>query len=254
MIVGTRLAVEPGRGKRAVPVRSAFVGAVVGVLGVVGCLTLGRGLRSTVDDPARAGVTWDLAAGADGCRCRRTSSTPSSPTTMSPTHSARSGYGRSRSTAARSRRSGPPALDGDIDFVVLDGRAPVAADEVAMAPVTMDELGLRIGDEIGVGPGSVRPARVVGRVLLPATSHTDYDQSAWMTIGRVGASPAARARRRPGEGVRPAPLEGGHRRRRADERLTALGVEYVGSPEARSRRGPRQHPHPAGRPGACSSR
>ena len=66
VIVGTRLALEPGRGHRAVPVRSAFVGAIVGVLGVVGCLTVGRGLRSTVDDPARAGVTWDVAAGIDG--------------------------------------------------------------------------------------------------------------------------------------------------------------------------------------------
>ena len=55
MLVGTRLAVEPGRGKRAVPVRSAFVGAVAGVLGVVACLTLGRGLTATVDDPARRG-------------------------------------------------------------------------------------------------------------------------------------------------------------------------------------------------------
>ena len=77
---------------------------------------------------------------------------------------------------------GTTPLVGDIDFVILDGRAPVAPDEVALAPVTMDQLGLRIGDEIGVGPGSSAPARVVGRVLLPVTPHTGYDQSAWMTM------------------------------------------------------------------------
>ena len=109
VMVGTRLAVEPGRGKRAVPVRSAFVGAVAGVLGVVGCLTIGRGLHSTVDDPARAGVTWDVAAGADG---------PLPPDVVDAivadedvTDAVERGVGtRGRDrTAARSRRSGPPA-------------------------------------------------------------------------------------------------------------------------------------------------
>ena len=51
---------------------------------------------------------------------------------------------------------GTTPVVGDIDFVILEGRAPVAPDEVAMAPVTMDQLGVQIGDRIGVGPGSVR--------------------------------------------------------------------------------------------------
>ena len=153
MIVGTRLAVEPGRGKRAVPVRSAFIGAIVGVLGVVACLTIGRGLTSTVGDPARAGVTWELEALTEG------ELTPNDVDAIvaddDVTDAMLATWVRAVEMDGRSVPAfGTRQLVGDVDFVVLDGRAPVAPDEVAMAPVTMDQLGLRVGDEIGLGPGS----------------------------------------------------------------------------------------------------
>ena len=191
VIVGTRSALEPGRGHRAVPVRSAFVGAIVGVLGVVGCLTVGRGLRSTVDDPARAGVTWDVAAGIDGLP-------PPDLLDAITTEERRHRRGQrclgtrwSRSTAVPSRRSGPRRLKGDIDFVVLEGRPPVAADEVAMAPVTMDELGLHIGDEILVGPGSDR-SRHRRRPRAPACDVAHRVRPERVDdVGRIAASTPA---------------------------------------------------------------
>ena len=42
------------------PVRSAMIGAIVGVIGIVGCLTVRNGLSDTVDDPTRSGVVWDF--------------------------------------------------------------------------------------------------------------------------------------------------------------------------------------------------
>ena len=229
MLVGTRLAVEPGRGKRAVPVRSAFVGAVVGVLGVVACLTLGRGLTSTVDDPARAGVTWDLEA---------------APEVELPTETLDAAIADDDVTdalavfwirAVEMDHSSVPAfgttpLVGDIDFVILDGRAPVAPDEVALAPVTMDQLGLRIGDEIGVGPGSSAPARVVGRVLLPATPHTSYDQSAWMTMDGLERALPDELGDDPGLAGVLLRFRSGTDVEAQIERLNALGIESVNHP------------------------
>ena len=56
--IGTTLAFRKGGG-RAIPVRPALLGAVVGVLGVAGAITLDAGLNDAFDHPERAGVAWD---------------------------------------------------------------------------------------------------------------------------------------------------------------------------------------------------
>jgi predicted lysophospholipase L1 biosynthesis ABC-type transport system permease subunit len=66
-------------------------------------------------------------------------------------------------------------------FVLLSGRAPSGTGELALAPRTMDELHAHVGDVVHVGTGAGRTMRVVGTALLPTTSHTGYDTSAWMT-------------------------------------------------------------------------
>jgi predicted lysophospholipase L1 biosynthesis ABC-type transport system permease subunit len=76
---------------------------------------------------------------------------------------------------------GTRAVKGAMPLVLLRGRAPVGPDEIAFAPTTMRQLHVDIGDRVRVGKGTKTTARVVGEALLPATSHTDYDQSAWMT-------------------------------------------------------------------------
>jgi hypothetical protein len=55
-VVGTRFALEPGRGRSAVPVRPALAGAIVGVLGVLAAFTFAAGVstpRPTRPDSAR---------------------------------------------------------------------------------------------------------------------------------------------------------------------------------------------------------
>ena len=57
---GLRLALERGRGRNAVPVRSAAIGAVLGVLGVTAVLVFGASLDALVAAPARYGAPWDF--------------------------------------------------------------------------------------------------------------------------------------------------------------------------------------------------
>jgi putative ABC transport system permease protein len=83
---------------------------------------------------------------------------------------------------------GTQSLKGHLDFVILSGHAPHRRDELALAPVTMDALGLHIGDDVMVGSRPGQRMRVVGRALVPATSHTEYDQSAWMTAAALQQS------------------------------------------------------------------
>ena len=57
-VMGTRFALEPGRGRAAVPVFPAVMGAVAGVLGVLAAFTFSAGVSDAVAHPERFGVTW----------------------------------------------------------------------------------------------------------------------------------------------------------------------------------------------------
>ena len=88
---------------------------------------------------------------------------------------------------------GISTLKGHMALAVLHGRAPSGVNEIAFGPSTMEELKLHIGERVAVGSSHDRTVRVVGEALLPATSHTDYNQSGWMTAaGLHAALPSAK--------------------------------------------------------------
>lgn len=188
LAIGSRLAVEPGRGRRAVPVRSALIGAIVGVLGVVGCFTFRAGLADAAASPQRSGIVWDFQAvsGAGAIA-------PKDVTNIVRDHEV---AGALHATWVRTIHInggttptfGITTLKGNLSPVVLTGRAPRANDEVAFGPGTLRHLKLHVGDRVRVGNGSGYPATVVGTALLPATSHSDYDESAWMTSAGIQAA------------------------------------------------------------------
>jgi hypothetical protein len=186
LMIGARLAGEPGRGRRAVPVRSALVGAIAGVIGVVGCLTFRAGIQDAVREPRRSGVVWNYEVAAGEAAV--------------PKATQRAVAGLPAVAAALDARweravpvNGAPvplfgthAVKGSLPLIVVRGRAPRAPDEVAFAPTTMRQLGVHLGERVRVGDTDA--VLVVGEALLPATSHTDYDQSGWMTAaGLTGA-------------------------------------------------------------------
>lgn len=184
--VGFRLAVEPGRGRSAVPVRSALIGAIVGVLGVVGCLTFRAGLDNAVKSPERSGVVWDYALGAsEGPVARADVASIARDADAASVLEAR--WARALEiNGVATPTFGTRAVKSDIPFVMLSGHAPTAVNEIAFAPTTMRSLHLHVGDEITAG--RTAHVRVVGEALLPATSHTDYDQSGWMTSKALDAA------------------------------------------------------------------
>ena len=60
VLIGTRFALEPGRGRSALPVRPALMGAVAGVLGVLAAFTFSAGVTDAAANPARFGQTHQL--------------------------------------------------------------------------------------------------------------------------------------------------------------------------------------------------
>ena len=134
LAIGSRLAVEPGRGRRAVPVRSALIGAIVGVLGVVGCFTFRAGLADAAASPQRSGIVWNFVVGSgEG---------PSPPKHSRRSRSDRDVAGVLHAVWVRDVRIngvadtdvGDRHAEGRHAPVVLDGRAPSTADEIAFGP------------------------------------------------------------------------------------------------------------------------
>jgi hypothetical protein len=197
LMIGARLAGEPGRGRRAVPVRSALIGAIAGVLGVVTCLTFRAGIDDAITQPRRSGVVWNfgLAAGG-GAVPQRTLDAVARDADVQDAlqatwHRAVLIDGRPAPVFATR------AVRGDIPFVMLRGHRPRGPGELALAPTTLHELHLAVGDRVRIGTDAAQTARVVGVALLPGTSHTDYDQSGWMT--RAGLARALRTPESPAE-------------------------------------------------------
>jgi putative ABC transport system permease protein len=169
ILTGVRMALEPGRGRNAIPVRTAIVGVTVGVMGFAAALTFNASTTHLLDTPRLYGWNWDLVV---------------------------TNYGEGPDLAGGTMRAiaRDPAIEGisvvdqgslevegrhvsafSIDPVrgsvlppVIEGRAP-AAGEILLGAKTMRALDLQIGDTatIRVGARTTR-MRVVGQGVFAA--------------------------------------------------------------------------------------
>jgi hypothetical protein len=62
-VTGVRLALEPGRGRTAVPIRAALAGATAAVCAVIATGGFAASLGRLASSPTAYGVTWDVAVG-----------------------------------------------------------------------------------------------------------------------------------------------------------------------------------------------
>jgi hypothetical protein len=69
---------------------------------------------------------------------------------------------------------------GDLPLVVLEGREPTAADELAAGSDLLDELGLGLGAEVITAAGD--PLRIVGRVVVPIVGGDFPDEAVLLTL------------------------------------------------------------------------
>ena len=79
MVTGLRFALESGRGRNAVPVRSAILGAVLAIAVLVTTVTFGASLNNLISHPALYGWNWNYAllsgfAGQEDLPARQTAS------------------------------------------------------------------------------------------------------------------------------------------------------------------------------------
>jgi len=194
-VIGAGLALERGDGERALPVRPALAGAVAAVLGVVGAFGLLRGIDDALARPERSGQFWhaELLATEDHSM-EELEAAIGADDRVSEIYLARNsdvdldGIGTTL-YALEARRGGRT-------FTVLEGRPPVAPDEVVLGPATARALSKGIGDAVAVDGGDGHELRVVGKGLFTQTPHFSFDQGAWMSVAGFEAVASA------GDGVR----------------------------------------------------
>jgi hypothetical protein len=181
-VTGARMALEPGRGRTAVPVRSAIVCLALAFATVVASLSFGASLTHLLDTPRNYGVGWDLQFtiffGEDG------QSDPSEHIDEVAAAFAAADGVEAVSTGyihipfdLGGNGDGADAvvldtLNGGDMVPVLEGRAPTAADEILLGSPTLEQLGLRIGDRVDAGSqGSpTRSMVIVGRGVIPPSA------------------------------------------------------------------------------------
>jgi ABC-type lipoprotein release transport system permease subunit len=189
--VGTRFALERGRGASSVPVRPALFGAVAGVLGVLAAFTFARGVAESVANPLRFGQTVALEGflgveGEDFVPSDRIEAAVRTNPSVVGVNSSRQGIATrpgSRSTIVLYTRETSVA---QLPVVLLDGRLPERAGEVALAPTTLSRLDLKVGDRVMLtgdreGAG-VRSATltVTGKALMPSGPRNGYADGGWV--------------------------------------------------------------------------
>jgi hypothetical protein len=184
VLIGARFALERGRGNQAVPVRPALVGAVVGVLGVVGALTFASGVSDAAGNPARFGQVWELEAffgfnSEDFVPSDEVLELIASDPDVVAVNDARQGVAEAGSVDVPVYVLDP--VDAGLDIVVTDGTIPTASDEITLAPGSADALDAHVGDTVElVGTtGSTGRYTVSGIAFVPSGSHNDYDSGAW---------------------------------------------------------------------------
>src|SRR5271165_302973 len=174
--VGVAMAFEPGRGRTAVPVRSALTGSVIAVAALTAAAVFGTSLVALVSTPHDYGQNWDGqldlefggAPGAFGARVIAAE--------RAVTGYASGNYGQFVIDGQVVPAIGldQPAAGGYL--TMLAGRAPAAPGEIALGAQTLRAIHARVGQTIPVtvqqlaanDPSVRRDMRITGVAVLPA--------------------------------------------------------------------------------------
>jgi hypothetical protein len=170
-VTGVRLALDPGQGQTAVPVRAALLGFAVSAAAVAAAITFGANLLHLVHTPRLYGKDWNVAVDLQFGTItpqRFDAITAHVPGISGWTFGVHGTVGIGRAVVPAiglAAGRGPVASP-----TLLAGRPPLAAHEIALGTTVLRRLGLRIGQSVPVTiPGGRRdsPAVIVGRAVFP---------------------------------------------------------------------------------------
>jgi hypothetical protein len=175
-VAGLRFALEPGRGRTAVPVRSVMAGAVLAVLVGAATLTFAASLGYLVSHPRLYGWNFSYALySTDGWG-------PFPPALTNPVLRADRQIAATTGvyflTVQIDRQTVPVILSpvrAAVAPAPLSGTGLDGPGQIVLGPATLAQLHVRVGDQVTVQLGSViknTKLRVAGTAALPAIGDT----------------------------------------------------------------------------------
>jgi hypothetical protein len=172
-VIGVRLALQPGAGRTALPVRSTIASAVVGVTALTAALVFSASLGNLLVTPRLYGVTWDAHVSnmRDGGISQAARGAASDPAVAAWA----AGYSSPPLTIDGVRADSIallPGHHGSLSPVLVQGHLPRNPGEIAVGERTLAAMHGRIGQTVAVSLGSFRARqfRIVGTAVFPALS------------------------------------------------------------------------------------
>ena len=201
---GARFALEPGRGRTAVPVRSALAGTALSVLTVVAAFTFGANLLHLVHTPRLYGQTWDVAV-----EFQFGGVTPQAAERVLRATPGVSGWSFGSHAIIGIDRSVVPAIGVAagrgplLAPVLLDGHPPRSSHEIVLGTSVLRRTGRRVGQSVTVTIDRRHESvRIVGRAVFPdfgqgGFTPTDLGNGAETAASLLAPPRAGRRSRRP---------------------------------------------------------
>jgi putative ABC transport system permease protein len=170
VIAGVRMAFERGRGRSAVPVRSALIGTALSIAALAAAITFGSNLTRLVDTPRLYGFGWQYQAGGAAVTPEMQAAIAGDPNvgavagadlidtvTVGP-----------RGHAVQVSAFATQEIRGAVSPTVDEGRWPTSSSQIDLGAITMRNVGAHVGSTVLVSSGNraVR-MRVVGQAVLP---------------------------------------------------------------------------------------
>jgi hypothetical protein len=185
-VIGVRMAFEPGRGRTAVPVRSALVTTALAIAAALAVTVFATNLDHLVDSPASYGWTWTASTGFGF------DPMPAVTTRDLLGDKALAGVAGGNYLDLHLGHQDVPAvtldvLKGRLGPMILAGHAPMGDHELVLGTQTMRDAHLHLGQVVSVQLNDA-PTRmqIVGRAVFPRLgagifTPTDVGQGAMLT-------------------------------------------------------------------------
>jgi len=180
VVAGVRLALEPGRGRSSVPVRSAITACALAAVTAAGALTFTASLDALLHTPRLYGWNWDAEVSQllNGEHAAATIAAIPSVAAAAQGTGGDIDVGADHVTALAME-----PVKGAVEPVVVSGRAAQSDDEILLGSQT--DAGVPLGRRVTVRLGDVsQQMRLVGRGVIPILGDTSrLGIGAWLTYG-----------------------------------------------------------------------